>query len=386
MKRIFFVIVLLLFSALVLISCREQENSKEDKEYQQEELVEKEQIEEPKVEEKEITLSAIGDILLHKRVFDDAKTETGYDFTPFFEKIKPYLNDTTITMANQETMIGGTKIGLSDYPSFNSPQEIGDTLKQVGVDVVTIANNHTLDRGEKAIQSAIDHWKAIDMVYTGAYQSREDSKRIRVVETDEGIDVAFLSYTYGTNGIPVPEGKEYLVNLIEKEKIATDVKEAEKISDAIVLSYHFGTENQRMPNPEQVDLAQYAADLGVDVVIGHHPHVLQPVDWLRGEKGNKTFVIYSLANFISGQDEFYNRIGGVVKVTIKKTIKEEEETITVEQPKFLPTYMEYKPKFKDFKVIPMKDLNNDIMPGYQKYYEEIKAHMSQWMPELEFME
>ncbi|UFT99795.1 CapA family protein [Radiobacillus kanasensis] len=323
---------------------------------------------------------------MHKRVYGDAETETGYDFAPFFEKIKPYLGDTTITMANQETMIGGTEIGLSDYPSFNSPQEIGDTLKEVGVDVVTIANNHTLDRGEKAIQSAIDHWSEIGMMYTGAYESKEDSQRIRVMETEEGIDVAFLSYTYGTNGIPVPEGKDYLVNLIDKGKIAADVQEASKISDAIVLSYHFGAENQRMPNQEQTDLAQYAADLGVDVVIGHHPHVLQPVDWVQGKDGNKPFVIYSLANFISGQDEFYNRIGGVVKLTIKKTIENDQETIKVEQPKFLPTYMEYKPNWNDFKVIPMKDLTNEIMPDYQKHYQEIQAHMSQWLPELEIIE
>src|SRR5699024_4256921 len=120
--------------------------------------------------------------------------------------------------------------------------------------------------------------------------------------------------------IPVPDGKDYLVNLIDKELMKEDIKKAKEQADAVVLSLHFGNEYERMPNEGQKELVQLAADHGVDVVIGHHPHVLQPIDWVEGEDGNKTLVAYSLGNFLSGQDEFYRRIGGIFKFSIQKTI------------------------------------------------------------------
>jgi poly-gamma-glutamate capsule biosynthesis protein CapA/YwtB (metallophosphatase superfamily) len=333
----------------------------------------------------EVTISAIGDMLIHNSVYNDAKVDEGYDFKPMLEQVKPYLSDTTISIANQETMIGGVDLGLSSYPSFNSPTEVGDALKWAGVNVVTIANNHTLDRGEEAIQRAIEHWETIDMMYTGAYKNDEDSENIRVLETEEGISVAFLSYTYGTNGIPVPNGKDYLVNLIDQELIASEINEAKELADAVVLSLHFGNEYERLPNQAQKDLVQFVADQGVDVVIGHHPHVLQPMEWVTGESGNKTLVAYSLGNFLSGQDEFYRRIGGIMKFSISKTVKDGETTIDVHTPQFLPTFVKYE-NWEDFEVLPMFQLTNDQLPNAQQHYEEIKAHMSQWMPDLTFME
>src|SRR5699024_6454694 len=231
---------------------------------------------------REITLSALGDVLIHDRVYDVAETKDGYDFLPMTDHVKSYMGDATITFANQEAVIGGEKVGLSSYPSFNSPYEIGDALKEDGVDIVSMANNHTLDRGEEAIQSAISHWEEIDMMYTGAYKNNKDASRIRVIETDEGMDVAFIAYTYGTNGIDVPQGKEYLVNYIDKKQIKKDIKEARDEADVVVLSLHFGIEYERMPNNEQKELMQFAADEGVDITLGHHPHVLQPVEWVEG--------------------------------------------------------------------------------------------------------
>lgn len=339
---------------------------------------------------KKITLTAIGDLLIHDRVYNDARVEKGrFDFSPMFEQVKPFLNISTITIANQETMIGGQAIGLSSYPRFNSPFEFGDTVNDVGVDVVSIANNHTLDRGEEAILNSISHWQSLDMIYTGSYKDVEDSEQVRVLQTIGGIDVAFLSYTYGTNGIPVPENKGYLVNLIDKKKMAADVEKAKGLSDVLIMSLHFGNEYERMPNAEQKDLAQYASDLGVDVVIGHHPHVLQPVEWIEGKEGNKTFVAYSLGNFLSGQDEFYNRIGGALSLTIELKENNGEDEVLVTQPQFLPTFVDYKGDvntMSDVQIIPMYQLTDSELPNAKKHYSEIKAHMSQWMTELEFME
>ncbi|WP_188457006.1 CapA family protein [Virgibacillus oceani] len=391
MRRGNILILLTIFMLLFVAACsNDKENiettSDPNKEPQTEtEKEEQEKPKEPEKIEKEITISAIGDMLIHSQVYKDAKVAGGYDFTPMLDAVKPFLNSSTITIANQETMIGGESIGLSSYPRFNSPVEVGDALKDAGVDVVSIANNHTLDHGEEAIQQAIQHWETIDMMYTGAYRDQEDSNDIRVYETQEGISVAFLAYTYGTNGIPVPDGKDYLVNLIDRDNMAGAIEEAESKADVTILSLHFGNEYERLPSEEQKDLVQFAADHGVEVVLGHHPHVLQPVDWVEGESGNKTLVAYSLGNFLSGQDEFYRRIGGIMKFTIHKTIVGEEETIDVTSPKFVPTFVTYQ-DWRDYGVIPMYQLTNEQLPNAQEHYEEIKAHMSQWMPELEFIE
>ncbi|WP_042142389.1 CapA family protein [Paucisalibacillus sp. EB02] len=334
---------------------------------------------------KEISITAIGDMLIHNSVYNDAKVKQGYDFKPMLKRVEPFLSDATISIANQETMIGGVELGLSSYPTFNSPTEVGDALKWAGVDVVSLANNHTLDRGEEAIQRAITHWETIDMMYTGAYKNSQDRDRVRVYETEEGISVAFLSYTYGTNGIPVPVGRDYLVNLIDQELIAREIKDAKEKADVVVLSLHFGNEYERMPNQIQKDLVQFVADQGADVVVGHHPHVLQPIDWVTSAEGSRTLVVYSLGNFLSGQDEFYRQIGGIFKFYISKTTKGGEQEVKVHSPEFLPTYVKYS-NWQDYEVIPMYQLTDQDLPNASKHYEEIKEHMSIWVPDLKFIE
>ncbi|GGN58739.1 CapA family protein [Oceanobacillus indicireducens] len=348
------------------------------------ELIFKEPI--PGVIVEEITISSIGDVLLHEPVYVDAWTGSTFNFSPMLEKVEAYLSEATITTANQESMIGGVELGLSTYPAFNSPKEIGNALKDAGVDVVMLANNHTLDRGEKAIQQAINHWENLDMMYVGAYKDEADRKKVRVIETDEGISVAFLNYTYGTNGIPVPEDKPYLVNLIDQEQMAEDIAEAEAEADIIVLNLHFGNEYERMPNEEQKELVQFAADHGVHAVIGHHPHVLQPAAWVEGKDGNKTLVIYSLGNFLSNQQGLYKRIGGMFTFTVTKTTYKEKESIEIHSPTLLPTYVTFHEDFEDYEVVPMYSLTNKELKEADRHYEEIKMHMSQWMPELRFIE
>ncbi|MDN4072388.1 CapA family protein [Fictibacillus terranigra] len=320
------------------------------------------------------TIGAVGDILIHDRVYDKAKKRDGsYDFNPMLKEVKPYLENPDITVANQETMIGGEKIGLSSYPSFNSPQEVGDALKKSGVDLVTIANNHTLDRGEKAILSAINHWNEIGMPYTGAFQSSKDQKIIRILKRNE-IIFSFLSYTYGTNGIPVPKDKPYLVNLINVENMKADLLKAKKIADVVVISLHFGNEYERMPNESQKELVQVAADSGADIIIGHHPHVLQPVSWIKKKNGERAFAAYSLGNFFSGQTGPYKNIGGMMDIRVKKIQKGNNVKIELENPSFLPTWVD-----RSWQVHPMKDVKTQ-----QKQYREIKKHMNQYVPELQF--
>jgi poly-gamma-glutamate capsule biosynthesis protein CapA/YwtB (metallophosphatase superfamily) len=348
-----------------------QENTAVPKQTKPEPVVEK-----PVEKTTNLTLAAVGDILIHDTVYNKAKQQSGaYNFNPNFLPVKPYLTEPDITIANQETMIGGTQFGLSSYPSFNSPHEVGDALKENGVDLVTLANNHTLDRGEKIILSALNYWKEIDVMYTGAYVSPDDQQNIRLMKKND-ITVSFLSYTYGTNGIPVPAGKDHLVNLIEAEKIKKDIQSAKELSDVSVVSLHFGNEYERMPNDFQKEIVKIVTEAGGDIIIGHHPHVLQPVRWETASDGSKTFVAYSLGNFLSGQRRNYKDIGGIVQLTVTKHVKGEETAIDLAEPKFLPTYVD-----RSFVIHPMKEL-----PEMKHTYDGIKAHMKQWVPELNFFE
>ncbi|MCA0984795.1 CapA family protein [Halobacillus yeomjeoni] len=328
---------------------------------------------------KEITISAIGDILIHSRVYRDAKTEDGYEFFPMMDEVQSQLSSSTITIANQETMIGGVELGLSGYPQFNSPTSIGDTLKELGVDVVTLANNHTLDRGLEAIDRSIKYWDKIGMKHTGAYTNKEASEKILTYHTEEGISVAILSYTYGTNGIPSPDGKNYVVNRINYQKMASDIEKAKKQADSVLLNLHAGKEYQPYPSDYQKQLARFGADHGVDAVIGHHPHVLQPLEWVEGKNGNNTLVIYSLGNFFSGQNPFQTRIGGILTFSLKTT-NDDADPIVAANPTFEITFVKSDGEHR-YEVVPMHKISR-----LSQEYENKKKHLSQWMPDLQFVE
>jgi poly-gamma-glutamate synthesis protein (capsule biosynthesis protein) len=328
------------------------------------------------------TFAAIGDILIHSSIYKDAKTESGYDFVPMFAKVRSYIESADLALANQETMIGGAEIGLSDYPTFNSPYEVGDALKEIGIDVVSLANNHTLDRGEKAIVNALAHWNKLEIPYVGAYLSEEDRNTPRIV-TKNGISFAFLAYTYGTNGIPVPKGKPYLVELIDPDKVKQDIERVRKLADVVVVSVHFGQEYADLPNEAQKRFARGAAEAGADMIIGHHPHVLQPVEWMETGDGRKSFVIYSLGNFIAGQEGERKRTGGILSLEIVKTSIGGESRIELRNPAFVPTWISMK-NWRNYSVVPLWDAPKDQLAKPEAYFETIRAHMSRWMPELAF--
>lgn len=336
------------------------------------------------------SIAAIGDILIHRPVYRDASIGNGqYDFTKMFQHVKPYLEIADITVANSESIIGGTELGLSSYPKFNSPFEIGDTLKDVGVDVVNMANNHTLDRGEEAIINATNHWDKLGITYVGSATNQEEGEQIKTI-TKNNIVFSFLGYTYGTNGLVAPAGKEYLVNYIDLEKIKLDIERAKEISDVVVVNLHMGTEYERHFNEKQDTIAQCLADFGADIVIGHHPHVLQPAKWYEGEKGNKTFVAHSLGNFLSSQEKLYTRIGAILQLEVKKTVLYDITgnpltSIEILNPQILPTYVEFN-NWRNFVIHPLYRLSNNELANAQGIYGEIKSHMTQYMPELQFIE
>lgn len=328
------------------------------------------------------SLAAIGDVLIHNSVYNDARTrDSGFDFKPMLEPVKGLLVQPDLLVANQESITGGEELGLSSYPQFNSPFEIGDALQDAGVDMVTMANNHTLDKREKGVLSATAYWDKIGMPYTGAFRNPEDQAKLRILECN-GISFAFLAYTYGTNGIPVPEGKPYLVNLLDPALMEREIRDSKSKADFTVVSVHWGTEYQEEANNTQRELAQKMADWGADVIIGTHPHVLQTIEWVTAADGSRTLVMYSLGNFLSAQEKTIQLIGGIGHVEAVKTVTGDRVELRLEKPAFTPVHTRYV-NWRNYRVIPMGDLDVEASSQPKAVWSKIKDRMLKAMPELE---
>ena len=274
-------------------------------------------------EPKEITLVAVGDMLLHGGIHNSSLQPDGtYDYTHVFEHVRDRVAAADIAVANQEVILGGTELGVSSYPQFNSPQEFGDYLVSTGFDVILHASNHTMDKDTVGVLNTIHFWKEKhpDITYLGINESEEERRAIRIVENN-GIRIAMLNYTYGLNGFSLPEGRPYLINLMNewhKSEIADDLKKAREEADFVIVYPHWGTEYVLEATASQKEWAQFFADNGADLIIGTHPHVLEPVEQITASDGRQVLVYYSLGNFISIQYYNYSMLGGFAEVTIRK--------------------------------------------------------------------
>lgn len=324
-----------------------------------------------------LTIGAIGDILIHDWVYEDAYLGGSYNFDPMFQNVKEVLEKPDILTANQESVLGGTEIGVSSYPMFNSPHEVADALVHNGVDIVSTANNHSLDKGEQGIDSEADYLDQIQLPHVGSFKNKMDQDKLRIIEKN-GIKLAFLSYTYGTNGIPIPLGKDFLVNIIDRVRMAEEIHRAKDSADVVIMSLHWGNEYQRMPTKEQKDLANFLANEGADIIFGSHPHVLQPMEWIHTTDGRKSFIVYSLGNFISGQIRDYKDIGGMATIEIIKHFSAMGQTVELSNPQFYPTYVSSK-RFKNYRVVPLETAEPFGLPNASEKYKEIQNHMYQWI-------
>jgi len=269
---------------------------------------------------KTVNIRMIGDMLLHDAVSNSGKMVDGsYNYDHFFANVKADIEKADLAIVNQEVILGGIELGISGYPCFNAVYEVGDAIVKAGFDAVLHATNHTIDKGAKGVDNCIDFWrnKYPQMAVLGINKTLEDRNNIYVYEKD-GIKIAVLNYTYGTNGIALPEGREYIVNLLDEEKVKADIIKAEEIADFTVVCPHWGSEYTHQETDEQKYWAQIFADNGVDLVIGAHPHVIEPVKWVTGALGNQMLVYYSLGNFISAQDKAPRMLGAMADVTIEK--------------------------------------------------------------------
>lgn len=338
--------------------------------------VQQEQPEEEKViieKDREVSFLAAGDNLVHGLIYYSGDQGDGsYSFDRMYERVSDEISSADIAYLNQETICGGTQLGLQSYPTFNSPYEILDSVAAAGFDWISTSSNHSMDVGEEGILSQLSHLEELpQLIQTGTNESADEAKEYKVIEKN-GVKIGLLSYTYGLNGFALPDGKEYLVNLIDEDRIREDMKELNQISDVQVVSMHWGVEYQFEENEEQRALAQLLSDEGADVIIGTHPHVLQPMEVLKGEEGNETLVMYSLGNFVSAQDVNSRMLGGMAKWTL--VYHPSDKSVSFKNICFEPTVMYFDPSGTDVQVYPLSEYTDDT--GESHYLSAYGQDMS----------
>lgn len=378
-------IFLIVIAALVFIFCFNKKGDSENSNNPSSVSENKNEKKEEKKPDITFTMTAIGDIMCHNTQYWDAyqkETDT-YDFSYVFENVKDYIAAGDISIANIETSFAGKDRGYSNYPTFNSPDELARDVKTTGLDIITTAGNHCLDMGYSGLSRTIDVLKGNGFGQLGTYKSQEERDTIFVKDV-KGVKIAFIDYTYGTNGIPVPSGKEYCVNLIDKDLIKKDIETAKKENvDMIVACMHWGDEYKTKANKEQEDLADFLFKNGVNVIIGNHPHVLEQMEkrtvTLEDGTTQDGFVIYACGNFICDQNAENTRNSIILNLTITK---HSDGKITIDKANYVPIYM-YKGapgKLRRMKVLDIKKSITDYENGTDKSigqstYNDLKTQL-----------
>jgi poly-gamma-glutamate synthesis protein (capsule biosynthesis protein) len=282
-------------------------------------------------------------------VLDSLVEQGSYVVDPLYDEVRALVEKADIAFVNQETLLAGERFGISGYPQFNSPQEAGRALVRAGFDVINQATNHVMDKGYAAVYATMDFWDSVEGIeYLGIFRSAEERETKEVIITKNGISIGFLAYTEGTNGIPVPSGRPYLVALADMGLMERDIARLREKCDFLVVSMHWGDEYQHDYNARQAKLGAFLAAQNVDLVLGHHPHVLQTFEYLPRPDGGKTLCFYSLGNFISAQQRPPTALGALAFVRLAKF----GGSLYIEQAGLIPTVTHYERDLRGYKVYP----------------------------------
>ncbi len=289
-----------------------------------------------------------------------------YNFMPTYSEVADYIASADISYINQETVMAGDGFELSYYPRFNSPQDLAYDLCDTGFDVINIANNHMLDVGGAGLSATINFWKTMPVTLIGRNSDIDDYNNIKIVEKN-GVRVAFLSYCEMTNGMTIGKDYDIYIPYLSEADFKAQVNSVKDKCDFIIASVHWGDEGSFTPNEKQKDYAKQLSDAGVDVIIGHHPHVIQPIEWIKGEGGNETLCVYSLGNFAAEQAYSYNMVGGFISFDI---VKSGDSHAVCENAVFEPTVFHFPSNFYNNKVYFLRDYTEEMAQshGVRTYY------------------
>jgi len=342
-------------------------------------------------------LMAVGDIMMHKgNILGGYDPDTGsYDFSPYFEYIKPILKKGDWVIGNLETCLAGKNAklylgnnewekGYTAWPFFNAPEVLAKNLKDAGFTIISTANNHALDRGVDGIMSTIDNLDGAGLMHTGTFSSHSDHNTVRLSQK-KGITMAFCAYSYSTNGIRIPEGREYMVDLIDMEQIGQDFERAREAGASCITCYlHYGREYRRNPDDFQLATADKVLVLGADIILGSHPHVVQPYKIVTEENGRKKIIVYSLGNFLSNMKRGYEDIGVIFSIGLtreKSCINSRISDITT---LLTRVYKYYSGNRLTYRIVPIKNMlenrsNYTVSDSFyndtEKKYEVMNRHL-----------
>ena len=320
----------------------------------------------PKPQPVTIRITAAGDNLLHDPISKLAKQPDGtYDYTYIYKDVKKFFQGSDIAYINEEVMLCDV---VANYPRFSAMSSVADALLDTGFNVINLATNHSLDRGVSGLELCLKNVHARDFdAVLGAFRTEEESTQQIIIEK-KGIRFGFLSYTYGLNGLKLPAGKEWMVSLIEEEKIRTEAEALRENCDYMIVSMHWGNEYQTKQNATQENLAALLAEVGTDLVIGTHPHVIQPAVWYDRPDGGKMYCVYSLGNFVSNQHKLATMLGGLLDMTLEFDATT-GELLRVIDAGIVPVVMHFQNSFKVQSAYLLEDYTTDLAAahGIKKY-------------------
>lgn len=311
---------------------------------------------------KRVKLLAVGDDLIHSGLYKSGLKEDGsYNFDHLYENVKADIQAADLAIVNQETIFTYNRNDYSGYPCFAGPVEIGDALVDAGFDVVTHATNHVFDRNVQGIEDTLDFWKTNhpEITVLGIHENQADADTIKTVERN-GITFAMLNYTYGMNGFALPDDQPYLVDLLDREKVAADIAKAKEVSDCVIFFLHCGVEYTYDPSEETKEWVQFLLENGVDITIASHPHVLEPYVKLTREDGHEMLVYYSMGNFISTQDEYPRLIGGLAEITVELKGQGDNAKLSFEDYTLEPLYTHYNHNTGVYTVYKFSDYTDEL--------------------------
>ena len=286
---------------------------------------------------------AVGDNLYHSKLYESGEYDSGvWNYDHIYTHVLDQIQAADVAMIDQETVFAPSHDAVSSYPSFATPQEVGDAIIKAGFNVVESATNHADDYGYDYLKNTLDFWSTNypDIPVLGIHATQEDADTVKTKEVN-GIKIAFLDYTYGTNNSGLGDGYDYMLDIFDKDKITSMIQKAKQVSDCIIFVAHWGTEDETMPNEFEKQWAAFLMQQGVDVIIGGHPHVLQPYGQLSDDQGHSTTVFYSLGNFVSTQQELPELLEGMASFTIQKSTLNGKSTIQILSPEVKPMVMHY---------------------------------------------
>lgn len=356
------ILLLLLVAGLRQLDYNLIEKPKEEaaKVAQKEAEAAKKAAEEPEVSTASVI--AVGDNLYHGSLIESGENDSGtWNYDQIYDKVRDEIQAADVAMVDQETVFTTEHDAVSSYPSFATPTEVGDALMNAGFDVVESATNHIDDYGIDFLQETFNFWssKYPDVPVLGIHPTQEDADTVKTLEVN-GITISFLDYTYGTNNGGVGEGNEYMIDLFDKNKVSTMIQKAKASSDVLIFVAHWGKEEEPMPTEYEKEWATFLMQQGVDVVVGGHPHILQPYGRMSDDQGHNMLIFYSLGNFVSTQQTLTGLLEGMASFTIQKTVKNGETTIDILDPTVKPMVMHYNKDEGVFNPYMLEDYTEEL--------------------------